>query len=78
MGNFSPILILHTSSQPYLSIARHYGGIKAFGLEYCYIPEKDALLQKKHMKKYNQMMKESPDSESNWNNFLKYVKSIKS
>jgi hypothetical protein len=39
----APILILHGSQQPYLSIGRYYGGINVYGYDYIYIPPQDAL-----------------------------------
>lgn len=67
----APILILHASQQPYLSIGRHFGGVKAFGKEYSFISEHDAFLDKKYMPKYRKHIK--TDS---WESFIEYVKSI--
>ena len=67
----APILILHASQQPYLSVGRHYGGVKAFGKEYVYIPTQDAFLDVKYLKEYKNHMKTG-----SWESFVEYVKSI--
>lgn len=46
-----PILINEVSKQPYISIARHYGGIIIQGVEYVYQPVKDVLIRKDWVKK---------------------------
>ena len=66
----APILILNGSKQPYLSIGIHYGGVKAFGKEYYYIPPKDAFIDKKYIKTYNKMMKDK----DGWEKFIEFVK----
>jgi hypothetical protein len=45
-------IIFEGISLSQLSIARHYGGMKINGVEYVYIPDKDALLRKDWVKKY--------------------------
>ena len=47
----NPILIYNVSRQPYISIARHYGGIKIQNVEYIYQPVKDVLIRKDWVKK---------------------------
>lgn len=69
----APILILHGSKQPYLSIGRHYGGVKAFGHEYIYIHPKDAFLRKDYVKKYNKHKKDG----HSWDSFVEFIKSEK-
>lgn len=69
----APILILEVSKQPYLSVGRHYGGVKAFGNEYLYMPIQDAFLRKDFVKKFNKHKKDGGD----WNSFIDYVKSVK-
>jgi hypothetical protein len=66
----APILILHGSRQPYLSIGRHYGGITAFGHEYIYIHIHDAFLRKDFVKKYNKHKKER----GSWESFIDLIK----
>lgn len=73
MDTTKVILILDVSSQPYISIARHFGGIKIQGEEYCYIQEHDALLKKKHFAKYKKHLK----SGGSWDEFVEQVKLIK-
>lgn len=51
----APILILNGSRQPYLSIGRHFGGVKAWGHEYLYMPLQDAFLRKDYVKEYNKI-----------------------
>lgn len=67
----APILILYGSRQPYLSIGRHYGGIRAWGYEYTYLQHKDAFLRKDYIKKYNKHKKEGKD----WESFISFVES---
>ena len=68
----APILILNASRQPYLSIGTHFGGIKAFGYEYIYLPIEDAFLRKDYVKKYNKHRKSKQDFKA----FVDYVQSI--
>ena len=69
----APILILYGSQQPYLSIGRHYGGVKAFGYEYVYMQPQDAFLRKDYVKHYNKHKKNG----GNWESFIEFVKSVK-
>ena len=71
--NSAPILILHGSQQPYLSIGRHYGGINAFGAEYLYLPNEDAFLRRDYVKRYAKHKKR----ELSWDDFLEFVKNEK-
>jgi predicted transcriptional regulator len=64
-----PIIIFHVSQQPFLSIGRHYGGIRVWGYEYIYYPDKDAYIRKDYEKIFNKMKK-------NWDEFTKHVKTI--
>jgi hypothetical protein len=73
MNQNAPVLILQASKQPYLSIGVRYGGIKAFGYEYLYIPTHDAFLRKDYQKKYKLHLK----SRKNWEDFVDLVKKIK-
>lgn len=66
----APILIFNVSKQPYLSIGRHYGGIKYWGYSYIYYPEKDAYIRQDYVKVFNKMKK-------NWDEFTAHVKTIK-
>jgi len=68
----APILILHGSKQPYLSIGRHFGGIKAFGYEYVYIYPKDAFLRKDYVKQYNKHTKAG----HSWESFIEVVNNV--
>lgn len=68
----APILILNGSKQLCLSIGVHYGGVKAFGKEYLYIPIKDAFIDSKYVKTYNKFMKDK----DGWDKFIEYVKSV--
>jgi len=70
MKDKAPILILHGSTQPYLSIGVHYGGVKAFGHEYLYMPNEDAFLRKDFVKKFNAQKKKG----GTWNDFVEFVK----
>jgi hypothetical protein len=70
----APILILHGSQQPYLSIGRYYGGINVYGYDYIYIPPQDAFLRKDYVKKYNKHKKDG----NSWESFIEFVKSVKS
>lgn len=70
MENKAPILILHGSRQPYLSVGIHYGGIKAYGHEYFYMPPQDAFLRKDHVKTYNKHKKEG----GTWESFIELIK----
>lgn len=60
-----PILIYEVSRQPYISIARHYGGIKIQGVEYVYQPVKDVLIRKDWVKKTKGI---------SWEKFVELVK----
>ncbi len=73
MNTQKAILILDVSRQPYISIARHYGGIKIQGEEYCYIDEHDALILKKHFPKYKKHIKNS----GTWEDFVELIRSLK-
>lgn len=52
-----PILILNASTQPYISLGVKFGGIIVNGIEYTYITEHDAFLDKKYLKKYHKHIK---------------------
>lgn len=67
----TPILILHGSKQPYLSIGVLSGGLKFNGMEYFYMPKHDAFIQKKYIKDYNKHMKKGT-----FESFVEYIKSI--
>ena len=69
----APILILEGSKKPYLSVGRHYGGVKVFGYEYLYIPIHDAFLRKDFVKKFNKHKKDGGD----WNSLIDFMKSVK-
>lgn len=73
MSENAPILILQGSKQPYLSIGRHFGGVKSWGYEYLYMPPQDAFLRKDYVKKYNKHKKAG----HSWEKFVEYVKSVK-
>ena len=62
----APILILNGSRQPYLSIGRHFGGVKAWGHQYLYMPLQDAFLRKDYVKEYSKQKKAGYD----WNYFI--------
>ncbi len=66
----TPVLILHGSQQPYLSIGVRYGGIRFNGKEYVYLPRHDAFLRKDHVRKYNNHMKER----KSWDSFIEMIK----
>jgi hypothetical protein len=61
----NPILIYNVSRQPYISIARHYGGIKIQNVEYIYQPVKDVLIRKDWVKKTKGI---------SWEKFVELVK----
>jgi hypothetical protein len=61
----NPILIYNVSRQPYISIARHYGGIKIQNVEYIYQPVKDVLIRKDWVKKTKGI---------SWDKFVELVK----
>lgn len=63
----APILILNASRQPYISVGTHFGGIKAFGYEYIYLPIEDAFLRKDYVKTYNKHKKD-------WDDFVEFIK----
>ena len=65
----APVLIFSVESQPFLSVARYYGGCTSWGMEYVYIPIHDALIRKDYMKVYNKMSKKG----MSWDDFVKYV-----
>lgn len=65
-----PIIILHGSRQPYLSIGVRYGGINAFGHEYIYLYPHDAFLRKDYVKKYIKHKKEG----NSWESFIETIK----
>jgi len=71
MAEKAPILILHGSKQPYLSIGCRFGGIKAYGHEYLYIPPRDAFLRKDWVKKLAAHNKKR----GTWDEFVELVKS---
>lgn len=60
----SPILILDASNQPYLSLGRHFGGVKAFGRSYIYVAKEDAFVRDDWMKVYKK---------KSWDDFIKEV-----
>jgi len=62
----APILILEASSQPFLSLGRHFGGVKAYGISYKYVQKEDAFVREDWMKKYN--------SKKSWEEFVQEVK----
>ncbi len=68
----APILILNASRQPYLSVGTHFGGIKAFGYKYIYLPMEDVLLRRDYFGKYNKHKKNGRDFKS----FIDSVKSV--
>ena len=61
----NPILIYNVSRQPYISIARHFGGIKIQNVEYVYQPVKDVLIRKDWVKKTKGI---------SWDKFVELVK----
>jgi hypothetical protein len=65
----APILIFDVTRQPFLSIARHYGGCKAFGYDYFYHPIKDALIRKDYMKQFKKI--------KDWGAFVEFIKTVK-
>ena len=67
----APILILHGSKQPYISLGCYTGGIKMYGYEYVYMSVKDAFLRKDYLKIYNKHIKKN----GNWNSFIELIKS---
>lgn len=71
MAEKAPILILHASHQPYLSIGCRFGGVKAFGHEYTYIQARDAFLRKDWIKKLAAHNKNG----GTWDEFIELVKS---
>ena len=66
----TPVLILHGSQQPYLSIGIRYGGIRFNGKEYVYLPRHDAFLRKHHERKYKKHIKER----KSWESFVELIK----
>ena len=63
-------IIFENISLTQLSIARHYGGMKINGVEYFYIPDKNALLRKDWMKKYAA----SRRRRETWDEFLDQIR----
>ena len=64
----SPILILDASNQPYLSLGRHFGGVKAYGSTYVYVPKEDAFVREDWMKEYKK---------KSWQEFVEQVETAK-
>lgn len=64
----SPILILDATNQPYLSVGRHFGGVKAFGASYVYVKKEDAFVREDWMKEYVK--------KTSWEDFVKKVQSF--
>jgi hypothetical protein len=60
-----PIVILEGSKQPYISLGRHFGGIKIENVEYIYQPARDAFIRKDWVKKMKG---------KTWEQFLEEVK----
>jgi hypothetical protein len=60
-----PIVILEGSKQPYISIGRHFGGIKIENIEYVYQPARDAFIRKDWAKR---------TKGKSWEQFLEEVK----
>jgi hypothetical protein len=60
-----PIVILDGSKQPYISIGRHFGGIKIDNIEYVYQPARDAFIRKDWAKR---------TKGKSWEQFLEEVK----
>ena len=60
-----PIVILEGSKQPYISIGRHFGGIKIENVEYIYQPVRDAFIRKDWAKR---------TKGKSWEQFLEEVK----
>lgn len=67
--NQQPILILHGSKQPYLSIGVMAGGMKFNGNEYLYLPERDAFLRKSSMKDFKAHCKKG----GTWDSFVEKI-----
>lgn len=61
----APILILD-ANQPYLSLGKHFGSVKAFGSSYIYVSKEDAFVRQDWIKKYN--------SKKSWEQFIEEVK----
>lgn len=62
----APILIMDATNQPYLSLGRHFGGVKAFGSSYVYVAKEDAFVREDWMKVYNK--------KKSWDDFVEEVK----
>jgi hypothetical protein len=60
-----PIVILEGSKQPYISIGRHFSGIKINNVEYIYQPARDAFIRKDWAKR---------TKGKSWEQFLEEVK----
>ena len=71
--NKAPILILHGSRQPYLSIGCRFGGVKAFNYEYIYFPIHDAFLRKDYLKQFKKHNKEK----KSWEAFIEFLEQEK-
>jgi len=65
-----PVLILHGSQQPYLSIGVRYGGIRFNGKEYVYLPRHDAFLREDYKIKYTKHTRTG----KSWESFIEMVK----
>lgn len=57
---------MDASNQPYLSLGKHFGGVKAFGTSYTYVSKEDAFVRHDWLKKYN--------NKKSWEEFLNEVK----
>jgi len=66
----TPVLILHGSQQPYLSIGVRYGGIRFNGKEYVFLPRHDAFLREDHKRKYTKHTRAG----KSWESFIEMVK----
>lgn len=68
-NNQTPILIANVKNQPFLSMARNFGGITLKGKRYIYMPPYDALLRNDWVKKYAEHNKQGKD----WQSFIDIV-----
>ena len=68
-----PILILDGSRQPFLSLGCRFGGVKAFGHDYTYYPERDFFLRKDYVKVFKKHNKEG----GSWEDFVEKIKAVK-
>lgn len=64
----APIIILETN-EPYLSVGRHFGGVKVFGKSYKYLKKEDAFLREDWIKRYEDHIKVR-----DWNEFVELTK----